>query len=82
MKTTEIGWMTEISAANYLCLSSRTLARYRHTGDGPRYRKGTGRMGGVRYHKRDLDQWADSRMATSTSFATEHLLSNQVNGVT
>lgn len=53
-------------AANYLKLAPRTLERYRVSGDGPRYAK---LLGAVRYRKRDLDDWIESRIVGSTSEA-------------
>ena len=51
-------------AAAQLGLSSRTLDRYRVSGDGPVFLKFGGR---VRYLREDLDEWARSRRRRSTS---------------
>ena len=51
-------------AAAHLGLSTRTLERYRVSGDGPvflRFRAG------VRYLREDLDEWARTRRRKSTS---------------
>ena len=51
-------------AAAHLGLSTRTLDRYRVSGDGPVFLKFGGR---VRYLREDLDDWACSRRRRSTS---------------
>ena len=51
-------------AADYLGLSTRTLDRFRVSGDGPVFLKFGGR---VRYLREDLDAWAQSRRRKSTS---------------
>ena len=51
-------------AAAHLRLSTRTLDRYRVSGDGPVFLKFGGR---VRYLVDDLDDWARGRRRTSTS---------------
>lgn len=53
-------------AAAYVKLSKQTLERYRCLGGGPRYVKFEG---AVRYRKRDLDEWIESRLVRSTSEA-------------
>ncbi|WP_038650808.1 helix-turn-helix domain-containing protein [Roseicyclus elongatus] len=45
-------WLTTEQAANYLSVSTGTLANWRSAGNGPRY-KAVGRL--VRYHRDDLD---------------------------
>ena len=52
------------TAAAHLGLSTRTLDRYRVSGDGPVFLKFGGR---VRYLREDLDAWARSRRRRSTS---------------
>lgn len=52
------------AAAEYLCLSPRTLEKLRVIGDGPAFRK-LGRR--VVYALEDLDIWADRRRQESTS---------------
>ena len=51
-------------AAAHLGLSTRTLDRYRVSGDGPVFLKFGGR---VRYLREDLEAWARSRRRKSTS---------------
>ena len=51
-------------AAGHLVLSTRTLDRYRVSGDGPVFHRFGGR---VRYLRADLDAWAASRRRRSTS---------------
>ena len=51
-------------AADHLGLSTRTLDRFRVSGDGPVFLKFGGR---VRYLREDLDAWARSRRRKSTS---------------
>ena len=51
-------------AADHLGLSTRTLDRFRVTGDGPVFLKFGGR---VRYLIEDLDGWARTRRRKSTS---------------
>ncbi len=52
-------------AADYLGLSPKTLEKWRHTGDGPKFVK----MGAkaVRYDMAELDLWVKSRSRHSTS---------------
>lgn len=45
-------WLTPVEAARYLSVSGGTLANWRSSGNGPRYRT-VGRI--VRYHRDDLD---------------------------
>lgn len=58
------GFIDETRAADFLCQSVRTLQKWRVTGFGPKYYK-PGRS--VRYRRRDLREWADSRMRKNTS---------------
>ena len=51
-------------AAEHLGLSTRTLDRYRVSGDGPMFLKFGGR---VRYLVEDLDAWVRTRRRRSTS---------------
>ena len=51
-------------AADHLGLSTRTLDRFRVSGDGPVFLKFGGR---VRYLREDLDAWARTRRRRSTS---------------
>ena len=51
-------------AAAHLGLSTRTLDRYRVSGEGPVFLRFGGR---VRYLREDLDEWARTRRRKSTS---------------
>ncbi len=51
-------------AAAHLGLSTRTLDRYRVSGEGPVFLRFGGR---VRYLREDLDDWAKTRRRKSTS---------------
>ena len=58
-------FLTQEAAARYLGgLSTKTLERWRVTGEGPSFRK-LGRR--CFYVQADLDSWADSRKRRSTS---------------
>ncbi len=52
------------AAAAHLGLSTRTLDRYRVSGEGPVFLRFGGR---VRYLREDLDAWAKTRRRKSTS---------------
>lgn len=55
-------------AAAYLGLSAPMLRVWRKRGGGPRYLKTSpGRSGAVRYHRPDLDAWAEARKVASTA---------------
>jgi excisionase family DNA binding protein len=56
--------LTQQQAAEMLCLSERTLERWRVSGDGPAFVK-LGRR--VAYRAEDLEAWVASRRRTSTS---------------
>lgn len=58
------GLITEIEAADFLCQSVRTIQKWRVTGFGPRFYK-AGRS--VRYRRRDLADWIESRARRHTS---------------
>jgi hypothetical protein len=58
------GFIDETRAADFLCQSVRTLQKWRVTGFGPKFYK-TGRS--VRYRRRDLRDWAETRMRKNTS---------------
>ena len=62
--TERIKYLNTREAAAHLSLSTRTLDRYRVSGDGPVFLKFGGR---VRYLREDLDDWARSRRRRSTS---------------
>lgn len=53
------------AAAEYLGLSTSTLAKMRLRGDGPPYMKAGPRV--VVYDQEDLDSWLESRKRRSTS---------------
>ena len=58
--------MTTIEAAEYVGLKKPTMERFRFLGQGPAYCK----LGGaVRYRKKDLDAWLDSRAVNSVEEA-------------
>jgi excisionase family DNA binding protein len=58
--------MTTIEAAAYVGLKKPTMERFRFLGQGPAYCK----LGGaVRYRKKDLDAWLDSRAVSSVEEA-------------
>ncbi len=60
--------LTTEQAAEYLCLSTNTLARFRCEGTGPTYVKaGPGKRARVRYKKSDLDAYIERQRRTSTS---------------
>lgn len=58
-------FLTPEDAAKYLTVSLSSLAKWRMSGAGPRYVKVGGRR--VAYAISDLDAYAASRVATSTS---------------
>ncbi len=60
------GFIDEAKAADFLCQSVRTLQKWRVTGFGPKFYK-PGRS--VRYRRRDLSEWAETRCRTSTSYS-------------
>ncbi|MCK4713210.1 MAG: helix-turn-helix domain-containing protein [Marinosulfonomonas sp.] len=58
------GCINETHAADFLCQSIRTLQKWRVTGFGPKFYK-SGRS--IRYRRKDLLEWAESRQRKSTS---------------
>ena len=60
----EATYLSTREASAFLGLSSRTLDRYRVTGEGPAFFKFGSR---VRYLKVDLEAWAQARRRRSTS---------------
>ena len=60
----ETNYLSTRQAAEWLGLSTRTLDRYRVSGDGPVFHRFGGR---VRYLRADLDAWASTRRRASTS---------------
>ncbi len=66
MSKIETEVMTTIEAAAYVGLKKPTMERFRFLGQGPVYCK----LGGaVRYRKKDLDEWLDSRLVSSVEEA-------------
>lgn len=59
-----IGFIDEIKTADFLCQSVRTIQKWRVTGFGPKFYK-SGRS--IRYRRRDLLEWAETRRCKSTS---------------
>lgn len=59
------GFIDEAKAADFLCQSIRTLQKWRVTGFGPTFYK-PGRS--VRYRRRDLSDWAETRRRRNTSY--------------
>ena len=57
-------YLDTIGAARILGLSSKTLSRYRVSGDGPVFHRSGCR---IRYRRDDLEAWAASRRRASTS---------------
>ena len=55
----------EAPAANFLGLQTRTMQSYRQNRRGPVFVRISSRC--VRYRKRDLIAWVESRLCTSTS---------------
>ena len=57
--------MTRQEAADYLGISSDSLAQMATRGTGPRYAKLSGRM--TRYRIEDLDAWIEAHLVESTA---------------
>jgi predicted DNA-binding transcriptional regulator AlpA len=57
--------LRETEAAALLGFKPRALQEWRRTGEGPRFVRVSGRA--VRYRRRDLTEWAESRLRTSTA---------------
>ncbi len=64
MNDRETAYLNTRAAAAHLGLSTRTLDRFRVSGDGPVFLRFGGR---VRYLRADLDAWARTRRRKSTS---------------
>jgi len=58
--------LTVPEAAEYLRVSTKTLARLRCEGGGPKF-VGGGRGSRVTYRRTDLDAWINSRVRSTTS---------------
>jgi predicted DNA-binding transcriptional regulator AlpA len=57
--------INEQEAAEFLGYTIRALQNWRVRGGGPRFVKVSGRS--IRYRRRQLIEWADSKMASHTS---------------
>ena len=57
--------LTEVQAADLLQVTPRALQKWRATGTGPRYVRISCRC--VRYRRRDLIAWTESRLRFSTA---------------
>ena len=57
-------YMDTRQAGQFLGLSSKTLSRYRVSGDGPVFHRFGTR---IRYRREDLEAWATTRRRASTS---------------
>jgi predicted DNA-binding transcriptional regulator AlpA len=62
-------WRTAEAAAHYLGVTTSTLAKYRLTGEGPKFAR-IGKR--IAYLKEDLDAWMLSRRVTSTAETPSH----------
>lgn len=52
-------------AANYLGYTPRALQNWRYRGGGPSFFRGSDRS--IRYRRRDLNSWIESKLVKSTS---------------
>ena len=59
--------INEREAAQYLSYTVRALQNWRVRGGGPIYVKVSARS--IRYRRRDLNEWAESRLVANTSEA-------------
>ena len=57
--------MDEREAASMLCYSVRALQNWRHRGGGPKFIRVSARS--IRYRRRDLLEWIDSRTVSNTT---------------
>jgi hypothetical protein len=62
-------WRAAEAAAHYLGVTTSTLAKYRLTGEGPKFAR-IGRR--IVYFKEDLDAWMLGRRVTSTAETPSH----------
>ncbi len=62
--------VTERQAADFLGVTTRALQKWRATGAGPRYVRISSRC--IRYRRRDLIAWAESRLRSSTAEQVDH----------
>ena len=58
-------FLTESKAAEYLCISKKTLQRWRFNQKGATYAKLNNKL--IRYHLPDLDEWMDQQSITHGS---------------
>lgn len=61
------GLIDERQAAAFLCYSVRALQNWRVRGGGPIFVKVSARS--IRYRRRDLNEWVESRLVANTSEA-------------
>jgi hypothetical protein len=65
--------LSEAEAAEYICASPKTMAKWRTTGGGPKFIRIAANpksiRADVRYDVNDLDAWLDQRRFASTSEA-------------
>ena len=57
--------LDEVGAGTFLGLSQRTMQNFRQKGGGPLFVKISSRC--IRYRRRDLTEWVEARLRTSTS---------------
>ncbi len=57
--------LTEAQAAQFLGFTSRALQAWRYRGGGPIFVRVSSRA--IRYRKRELIEWVDARLKTSTA---------------
>jgi hypothetical protein len=58
-------WFRTPVAAEYVGLSSSSLEKFRHLGEGPIYYKAGRKI--ILYRREDLDEWINTRRCRSTS---------------
>ena len=62
---TQSALVDEREAASILCYSVRALQNWRHRGGGPKFIRVSARS--IRYRRRDLLEWIDSRTVSNTA---------------
>ena len=60
-------YLSPAEAAQYLGITTRTLAEWRRTGRGPAYVRLAGPTSRVRYDRADLDRWMRARLHAQTA---------------
>jgi len=55
-------FLTESQAADYLCISKKTLQRWRFNRKGPTYTKLNNKL--IRYHQVNLEEWMKEQSVT------------------